>query len=211
LYGLRPAIAVVLVPTLLSDAWFVLRGLREGRGVAPVVPFVVAGLAGIVLGTRLLAAVDERRLGLLLAAGVFAFVAAGWRGGPPALPRAGRGVVGASAGFGAGLLQGSSGLSGPLVAMYLLGLGLPRERFLFALNAVFAALDATQIGALVRASVYTPALVRLAAAACLPAACGMALGLRVGRRLDERRFRRAVLLLLAATAASLTARGLAGR
>lgn len=44
----------------------------------------------------------------------------------------------------AGALQGSAGASGPLIAVYLFGLGLERLVFLFSINALFFVLDTTQ-------------------------------------------------------------------
>lgn len=209
LYGdLRAVLLVTIIATALADLPFVVRGARRARRALFLVGYLVAGLVGVVAGTRLLVVVRPQVLTLLLAFLLSAFVAVSWTGRFPRIDHRVAARWGPLIGLCAGLLQGSTGSSGPLTVSYLVSLDLPRDVFLFAINVIFTVLDYTQLVSLQRLGLYTPRLYEIAAAVVVLSGAGMLAGFAAARHIDDRAFRRGVLIILAVAAASLFVRAL---
>jgi uncharacterized membrane protein YfcA len=207
-YRLPAVVATMILPTVVSDLMMLARFVRHARFSPALLAFAGSGLAGIVVGTRVLVAANPDVLKVALACVVVVFVAFSWRGRMPVL--GGRWELPLSVGLGlaAGVLQGSTGASGPLVTIYLFSLRLPREAFLFSINAVFLALDSTQLAALQRSGLITPARAELAALAVVPLALGVVAGIALQRRVDDLLFKRAVLAALTFVAVGLLSQAL---
>jgi uncharacterized membrane protein YfcA len=211
LYGdLRLVLLCTILGTVASDVpmlWRFRANARESRVLAG---FALAGLAGIVIGTRLLAYVRPSILAAVLAAVVIAFIGVSWIGRVPTMPGPVAARVGPLVGLVCGVLQGSAGASGPLVTSYLLSIRLPRASFLFAINAIFFVLDLTQFVSLQALRLTTPAIWTTAAIVLVLALAGLAAGLWAQSRIDDARFRRVVLVMLAVAAIGLIVRASRG-
>ncbi len=159
-------------------------------------------LAGAVLGTLLLDAVDAQSLRLFLAAYLILFVAGdywkiAWRG----LPRGRMGSL--FAGVSGGVISGLTGMGGPALVTYLRTQNLPKEQFratiilaLTILNLFRFALDYREI--------LHSAAVRTYFLPCLVVFClVMVLGSRLPKFLSEQRFKAGINLLLLLSAALL--------
>jgi uncharacterized protein len=203
---LPTAIAVMIAPTVLTDVMLLAWYLPHYRESVRLIPFVLFGLAGIVFGTQLLVSIDEAILRTILGAVITVFVLTSWFNRLPVLSKPTARIAGLPIGFIAGALQGSVGASGPLITMYLFSLGMSREVFLFAINAIFLVLDTTQVVALQRAGLYTPDVVFLATLASVPLCLGVLVGFRAQKYVSDLRFRQGVLVLLTLTAIALFVR-----
>lgn len=205
LYGdLRAVLPVTILATILSDVAMAIRWRRDVRELLVLLPFALAGLVGIVAGTRLLVAIRPAILSLALAAVMTAFIVASWLGRTPRIPRARR--WGALAGLAGGVLQGAAGASGPVVTSYLLSIGIPRATFLLAINVVFGVLDVTQAATLAQLGLLHGGILGAALATCAITALGLVAGVALQRRIDDRVFRHAILVLLALATAGLVIR-----
>jgi uncharacterized membrane protein YfcA len=158
------------------------------------------------VGTRILVGVDPAKLRAALGVLVLTFVAVShFRLVPRLSDRLTRRlsplVVAA-----AGVLQGATGQSGPIISIFFFQLELPRAAFLFVLNAFFLAVDAAQTASLAAHGVYTRVRIAQAAAVACLALPSLALALRVHDRLSEALFRRVVLIVLALTGVMLIVR-----
>jgi uncharacterized membrane protein YfcA len=203
LYDLKSAIVIVTLPMLLADLPFVIGGRRYVREAGPVIPFILTAIVGILIGTQLLVRLDERILSGALGFMVLIFVTSSWFNVLPSLePRLAR-IAGPPVGLIAGLFSGSAGAAGPLVTMYLLVLGIPRQIFVFVINAIFQVMDTTLFLSLVRLGLYTPGLSALALLAILPVGLGFWLGALAHNRIDDKLFRRIVLVILVLSATNL--------
>lgn len=206
LYGdLAAAIALVIAPTVLTDMMLLARSAREYRHVVRLIPYLLFGVFGILLGAQLLVRLDQTLLKSVLGCLVLVFVVTSWLDLLPRLsPRAAR-LAGSPLGFLAGALQGAVGASGPVSVMYLLSTAASRQAFLFSINAVFLVLDSTQVAALYGLGLYTADLSLQAVVSALVLVPAVLLGFKLHDRVDDRLFRRGVLLILALTGASLLA------
>jgi uncharacterized membrane protein YfcA len=209
LYGdLRAVLPVTILATILSDVAMGLRWRRDVRELAIFVPFGLAGLVGIVLGSRLLLVIRPQILSLALAAVLVAFIAATWLGKMPTIARAKALRYGAGVGVIAGVLQGATGASGPIVTSYLLSTKISRATFLLAINVVFLILDTTQAVSLAQFGLLRANILGVALAVCGLTGVGLAFGLAIQHRINDALFRHAILGLLSLATLGLILRAL---
>lgn len=111
-------------------------------------------------------------------------------------------------GVASGLSQGLTGAAGPTTAMYLYSATKTTTSFVFISSVVYIALDILQLSAFVGFGLFS--MERLVASVLLipPVFAGTWLGIKYRRRLSVERFRQMLLIMLAATAVALIAKGL---
>jgi hypothetical protein len=202
--GLREAIALMLVPALVTNVW---QGLTGGAFVAllrRLWPLLLAACLGTWFGVGVLAQADTVLLTGLL--GVMIFGYAGISLVAPQVPPPGRweGVLSPTAGAIGGLATGLTGSFIPGI-LYLQALGLSRDHLVQAMGIAFVVLTVALAGALTRQDMMTVDLWLMSTVAVAPAALGMVLGRALRRRLSEALFRRvffSALLLLGGYLAS---------
>jgi uncharacterized protein len=202
-YPFTLVIAVLVLPTIVSDLVMVARLWRHAAGLRRLLVFAAAGLVGIVIGTNVLLRLNPNLLKALLGVVVLVFVVTSWAGRMPSLAGRSERVAGGVTGLVAGALQGSAGSSGPLAAIYLFDLGLDRLVFLFSINALFFVFDVTQFVALHQVGLVTGGTLVLALLAGAPLLLGVAGGLALQGRIDDAVFRRVVLSVLGLVGAGL--------
>lgn len=204
LYSVRIAVATTIIPTVLSDLPLVYYYRAEWREARRLVTLGLTAVPGIVLGaTWLLATVSDRYLAAALGFLALLFAVTNWFGVLPALAGPAAARLAPAVGLLAGLLQGATGASGPLISMYLFQLRLPRASFLFLINAYFLVVDVTQMVSLYRLGLYTPPVLAGSAVMAVLVMPALLFALRHQHRIPEDVFRRAILLMLAATGVAL--------
>ena len=176
-----------------------------------VAPFILAGLAGVPLGTWALPMIDIRlfKLGigcvLILYCSFSLFAERLARTG---LSAAGGRVADALVGFGGGIMSGLAGLSGPLPIMWATFKPWSRDEKralfqIFNLTILFATVCSSAIAGLLPSAFWHALLI------CVPATfVGVRLGAFAYGHLDDRRYDRVVVSLLLATGVSLIAMNL---
>ncbi len=211
LYGdLRLVLLTTILATALSDIPMLYRFRKNYREASILVGFLICGLIGIVIGTRILLFVKVSILSAVLAAVVIAFILVSWFGKVPTMSRVLASRVGPLIGFVCGLIQGSAGASGPIVTTYLVSSQLTRDGFLFSINLIFFVLDWTQFVSLQQLHLTTPAIWESAFGVAVLAFAGMGVGFAIQKRIDDTIFKRAVLVMLACAAVGLVIRALHG-
>jgi uncharacterized membrane protein YfcA len=106
------------------------------------------------------------------------------------------------------VLQGAVGAAGPITTSYLLSTKLSRESFLFAINATFFILDWTQFFRLQQLA--TPLILAGSLAVTALVFAGLGIGFAIQDRIDDKVFRRFVLVMLGCAAVALIARAARG-
>lgn len=203
--GVPHAIAMLTVPTLVTNAWQLWSYRRSWQGgqMPFLVPMLVFGAIGIGLGTWLLVKIDETLLKLGLAAMLLGYVAL--RLSTPHFRIGTRlGVLlSTPVGFAAGVLQGATGISAPIGVTFIHAMRFERAAHVFAVSAMFLVFAAAQVPALTVAGILTPARWLESTYALLPVALFMPVGTWIGRRVNHATFDRAILALLTVTALKL--------
>ncbi|MGJ3264204.1 MAG: sulfite exporter TauE/SafE family protein [Salinarimonas sp.] len=206
--GVPHALAVIMVPLIVTNAWQI-RQYRAERPDAPfLVPLVAAGLVGIVLGTWALTELPVDVLSLTLATIVTIYIATILLKPTVTLsPEAGRRIA-PFAGLVGGALQGATGISAPVTVTFIHAMRLTRGPFIFAVSVMFLAFSLVQAASLAVAGVLTPVRLAEGVLALLPIALGMPLGNALARRLSRRAFERLIVVILAVMALRLFQTGL---
>ncbi len=211
LYGdLRFVLPLTVIANVVSDVVMLVRYRRDPRELTILVPFCIAGLVGIVLGTQLLTFARPAALSALLAAVIGMFLVVSWLGRMPVIGRKNAFRYGPLFGFAGGAIQGAAGASGPIVTSYLMSMQLERELFLFAINVVFAVLDSTQGVSVARLGLFDGRALVVSAAVTGMACASLAAGQAIQKRIDDRAFRRGVLVLLTIAVFGLVLRAVRG-
>ncbi|QVQ52553.1 sulfite exporter TauE/SafE family protein [Spiractinospora alimapuensis] len=201
--GVERAVIVMAIPGVLTNAWMVWRyrhHLRFGRDLWVL---GALGMGGAVLGTFGLTTFDARALagilaGMIIVSLVVRFAHPGFRL-EPAVSRYTSPPVGAAA----GLLQGATGISGPLMTVYLHSFRQRKEVFMASIVTLFLLFAIPQTTVLFATGSYTPNRIAESLLALVPIAVALPLGNRLSDRLSARAFDGCVVAVLVASAAKL--------
>jgi uncharacterized membrane protein YfcA len=202
-FGVPYAIAILIVPTLLTNVWQAWQFRAHWTGLAFLPRLVVFAIIGIVVGTWVLTRLPTNLLSLGLGITTVLYIVV--RLARPALtigPAAARRfapIVGVVSGF----LQGAMGVSAPVSVTFINGMRLSRPQFVLTASALFLAFVLTQIPALSLAGVLTWQRLIYSVVALVPVAAGMPVGGWLAGHLDAKAFDRLILILLAAIALKL--------
>lgn len=204
-FGLQHAVGLMTVPLILTNLWQVwrFRGTAGDPRMRFLPLFLLAGAAGIVLGTWALTSLSERillmTLGLLLIAYVaLKLVRPLLQVGPVAARR-----LGPVAGAGAGLLQGATGISAPIGVTFIHAMGFERDAHLFAVSAMFLLFSLVQLPSLALAGVLQPFWILEGFVALVPILLFMPLGQALAGRLSRQAFDRMILIFLGVVGAKM--------
>lgn len=208
--GVEHSVVVMAIPGIVSNGWLFWSNrsfLTETRDL-PVL--VASGLLGAVGGTWLLKELDPRLLSGVLALiiviyVVLRFVRPTFRLSPTATR-----ALSPPVGLGAGVLQGATGISGPLLTTYLHSYGLEPRAYVVSLVTLFQAFGIAQAVTLVGLGLFTRDRVAGGVLALVPMLLFLPLGAYLGRRISTRSFDVWILALLLASAGKLGHTAIAG-
>lgn len=206
------ALAALILPTLVTNVW---QAVRQGMSAAVASArkhwrYLAIAMSCLVVSAQFVTILPSSVLFLILGVPVATFALLqllGWR--PQIAPSQHRK---AELGIGAfaGSIGGLSGVWGPPTVLYLTALNVPKiehvrvQGVVYSTGAVMLALAHLKSGVL-NASGFT-----LSAALILPAVLGLVGGFVVQDRLDQDKFRWAILIVLAVAGLNLIRRGLFG-
>ncbi len=197
LYALPPAVTVplVLISSVITQT-STLPSIWRTIDFRLVWPFLIGGLAGVPLGTLLIAHADPRVFKLSIGVLLLVFPAALYLDRVPMIPRFGGRIADGTVGFAGGILGGLAGLSGPLPILWanLRGWGKDERRGIFQTYnwTVLTAALCLQAGT----GFINVEVLRLAAIALPATLLGGWAGARTYRALSDHHFSNVVLGLL---------------
>jgi uncharacterized protein len=189
-------IALLTVPIFATNLGQAIEGTGTKAALLRLWPMLLAVVAGTVAGVHLLVSIDRAVLNgtvgvlLVLVAGglfcrpriAFSFAAERFAGPPIA--------------FLAGVMGGVSGMFGPPLIAYMIGLGLRPNEFVKYISILFLAAGATLLLALGGAGAMSAADVAISTAALVPIYIGMLIGRWLRRYCPPSLFRALVLAAL---------------
>jgi uncharacterized protein len=171
---------------------------------------VAAGTVGAAVGTAGLVILEARWLSLALGIVVILYLASRVADRSVALPPQVTRVTAAPVALVAGLRQGSTGMSGPLLMMYLHSMRLARQVFVVSIVTLFLVFATAQTFMLVMLGLFDQPRLTQSFLALIPIMLMLWLAQRYTHRLSAATFDRWVLLLLAVFAAKLIYDGIIG-
>lgn len=203
LFDVQVAVAVMLVPNLLTNLWQAWSYRRHLPARGFVAAFAGAGAFGALIGTVGLATFPQAALAVIVAVAVGGYILLRLLRSAWTLPFAAARRIALPVGLAAGLLQGASGLSAPVSLSYLNAMRLERPVFVATVAVLFAAMTAVQMPMAAVLGILTPARLAISAAAIVPILAFMPVGARLARHLSGAVFDRIILTLLGALALKL--------
>lgn len=201
--GVEDAVVIVAAPNLAANmylCWEAREGRHHTRGLGLVVGF---GIVGAVVGTVALVRLPDEPLLIALALTIVGFVVQSIRQPHWRIPDATARRWSPAVGGVAGLMQGAVGVSGPVVASWLIGYRLPRQAYVFSITVIFGVTGAVQLVLLGAQGQFDADRALASLAAAVPVALAIPMGLRLRRSLGGPAFERAVLAVLVLSAVSL--------
>lgn len=191
--GLPQAMALLLVPSFVTNLWQALSGGHARAVVSRIWPFLVMATATIWLGALALTRVDPAYLSGLLGLLLIAYAAIGLGGIRIAVPSGHEAWAGPVFGATNGVLSGMTGSFVVPGVMFLQALGLPKDELVQAMGMLFTLSTIGLAAALGGNGLLSPELGVQSVAVVVPALLGMAAGQAVRGRLSEARFKRVFL------------------
>jgi uncharacterized protein len=204
----QTAVNLLAVPILLSNLVQAVEGTDTWAIFRRFLPIQVPLAIGTYLGTALLATLDQRVL--LLAVGCFtvAFGTLGLLQPKLAISRTTERWLGPPVGFAAGLIGGMSTLFGPVLTLFMVGLGLPPNVFVKAISILYTTAGAFLMISGAAHGTSSGGAMLISALGIVPVYCGMLIGQRARNRLNAGRFRFLVLLVVVITGVNMIRTGL---
>ena len=204
------AVAAIILPIVVSN---VVQTFRTGLGPAieamrSVWRYLLAVCAAIAVFAQFVPHIDPQVFYLILGVPVVAISLVQLLGVRIFIPPRHRGWAEWVAGLVSGMLGGLAGTWGPTTILYLLAIDTPKVRQIVVQGVIYGAGSFTLLAAHLASGVLNTSTAPLSAALVLPALGGVWLGFQLQDRLDQARFRKAVLAVLIVTGANLVRKGL---
>jgi uncharacterized membrane protein YfcA len=204
----KAAVLVLIVPNIVMDGLQLLRGGAPLPIVRRMLPVVVFGALGMVVGTHLLTVLSSRTVMLVLASFVLLYVPLQLTRLAPRLPATSEWWAAPVAGLVSGVVGGITNVPGTPLVIYFQALGLSKQDFVRAVAFTFVVSKIVQLAAVTWYGLMTAALMVGSLLLTAAALAGFAVGLRVQDRLEPRTFNRAVLGFLSLLGVWLLVRNL---
>ena len=201
--GLQAAIAIVVVPALVSNATMIVAGRELFPTLVRFAPFYIGILPGIALGATMLIGVDARYPTQGLAVLTLAYVSLAIAKPQLALGARAARVLALPAGVVNGVLTGLTGSQIMPLVPYMLALRLDPQVQVQAINLAVTIASLALGLALIGAGVMTGDLFIWSCLGALPAVAGTLIGNRLSRQLPVEGIRRLTLALLVVIALGL--------
>lgn len=198
LIGLKPAMALVLVPAFATNVWQAFSGGGAAASARALWRFLVPATLFVFAGAALLSAVPVRALSFLLGILLAVYAVAGLSGYRLRLSKRQDRILAPVLGALNGLFSGMTGALSVPGVMYLQGRGLERNELIQAMGILFSLSSAALALALGRLGLLTWETGLISAAMLIPSLVGMALGQKVRHGMADAPFRRLFFLSLAA-------------
>ncbi len=193
----------MLLPSTLANAWIVWANRAEAPRARQLLPLFMLGAVGAVAGTWILVSFADRWLSLALAAIIVMYAIVFLTKPDLQFSRRFTDRANAPVGLASGLLQGSTGVSGPLLATYLHGFRMQRETYLFSITSLYGTFGIIQGFALLGLGSFTLIRFGQSLATLVPLALALPLGLKVSQGISRKTFEMSVLVLLLAASVKL--------
>lgn len=187
---LPSAMALMVVPSLITNIWQAVAGGGVFRLARRLWPFLLLATLTIAFGGLAFAHVNLQLLSLLLGALLIAYATLNLLGVRIQLNPTQERWAGPAFGISNGVLTGMTGSFVVPGVMYLQAIGLPRDQLVQAMGLLFTLSTLGVAAALQGNQLWTANLGLVSLAAVIPALLGMVAGQKLRQKLSEAAFRR---------------------
>jgi uncharacterized membrane protein YfcA len=208
--GVEHAVVLMAIPGIVSNGWLVRTHRAEARHTRDLPSLVAASIVGAVVGTVALKSLNGTALSAALVVVIVAYIVIVLVHPGFHLPARLTRVTSPPVGLVAGGLQGSTGISGPLLTTYLHGYQMPPRAYVFSLSVLFCVGAVVQTVTLAAVGLYTGTRFVESLLVLIPIALFLPVGSWAAKRLSRSTFQWVTLVLVAASAVSLLHNVIAG-
>ena len=194
--GVEHAVVIMAIPGVITNAsllWTYRSHLHRTRDLPAM---LATGVFGSVAGTTLLTTLDDRILSLVLASVIGLYVVISLAHASFSLPPTLTRYTSPPVGLAAGLLQGSTGVSGPILSTYLHAFRLNKEAYVLSVTTVFLVFSVVQTVALAILGLYTESRLGESLLALVPIMVMLKVGTHLTQGLSRRAFDLMILAVL---------------
>ena len=209
-FDLPSAMALLLVPSFITNLWQAVVGGQGGAILRRIWPFLLLATGTVWIGAIALRQVDLSLLSALLGLLLVIYGVANLAGLRFSLTQHQAAWLGPVLGTVNGVLTGMTGSFVVPGVMFLQAIGLPRDMLIQAMGILFTLSTLALAVALQRNAFVTAELAGLSAAAVPPAIIGMIAGQRLRQNLSEQLFRRTFFIALLVLGTYIIFRALGG-
>jgi len=204
------ALACLIVPTLLTNAW---QALRQGPAAAVTSVkrfrlFLLVGGAMLVFSAQLVPVLPAAALLLIIAVPLVAYAGATLAGRPLRLPPKPGRALEAGLGGAAGFIGGLSGVWGPITVAMLTAMETEKREQVRVQGVIYGLGALALAGAHLMSGVLNAQTLPLSLALVPPALLGIWTGFQIQDRIDQAVFKRLTLWILLIAGLNLLRRGL---
>jgi uncharacterized membrane protein YfcA len=190
------AVVVLSLANMVSNGWLLWEHRSGAKGTGFVmIPFLAVGTVATIVGTWVLTEIDDRILSVVIALIIVAYI---WRFLANPRFRLERETARRMA-----VPMGVVGGGLPMIATFLHSIRLERGSFIYMMSLTFSIFGIIQLVTLVVLGAFTPERTVLALWAIVPVTIMTAVGIRIGRSVNQRTFELLVLALLGIAAIRL--------
>lgn len=194
--SVEEAVVLMIIPTFGSNLWLVFTHRRFADLLSAHRPFLVAGLAGGIIGTFLLITLDDRWLKLTLAVWLAVYLIQFAFGNFLQSLFQAKGRMAAAIGLTAGTIQGATGVSAHIVAPYFSGRNLAPEAYAFMVASAFLTFSIAQLTTAASTQLLTADRLLIGMIALIPTLVFTRLGIRLAGKLSKEVFQKILLAIL---------------
>ena len=193
---LKTAISIVILPSLVSNLIVMLEAGNLRISLKTFWLMILMTIPGMIFGLQLLRQADNSLSVSILAIVLFMYGCWGWLNRQFAIPTRYIPILNPFIGLITGTVNGATGSQIFPVMPYLLSLNIPKNVLVqtinlsFTLSSLIMLISLNQFNALNNASILTYSL------GILPVMLGVHLGGKIRKRLDQERFKKAVMILI---------------
>ena len=189
------AIILIAIPSVVPNFYQVWKFKASWTRPFSLTTLCIASIVGSGIGVLLLLKVDPEMLSKILGLIVISYCAIRrWQ--PLNLSERMTQALAAPMGFLAGLAGGTTGVSAPVIMMYMSAINLVRGSFIFGISVYFIAMGTGQFVWLGLAGLMTWELAAASGLTLIPLALGMTLGQKIGEHVSQTQFEKVIQSIL---------------
>ena len=208
----RLALAGLIIPAVTANAF---QMFRDGAGAAWSATrdhwrYLLSVVVAVFVAGQFVTALSREAFYLVLGVPVVLLSLVQLAGLRPTIPPERRVAGEWIAGVASGVLGGFAGTWGPITALYLLAIGMPKRRQIVVQGVIYGIGGVSLVLAHLRSGILNAETAPFSAALLPAALAGLWIGFRLSDRMDQDLFRRATLVVLVVAGLNLIRRGVMG-
>lgn len=194
--GVEHSVLIMIPSIIILNGWLVWSQRADAKDVSEMPTLLMYGCVGVIGGSWILFAASERLLTTILALWIGVYILIRLLHPNMRFSLQTRHRLSPVVGSLAGIFQGATGISAPILATYLHALKLRPGAYVFAVATPFAVLGLAQFLTYVWFGMYTQQILLESFLVLLPALITIPLGARIRAYIDQSLFDNIVMLLI---------------